>query len=173
MTARSVSGVQRGRIRPGRGRRGEPERHGDHHGQSRQPGHASLGARTSLRSTIVPPARSVLEPLNVRNRGAKHGFCGHGDAPRLPPCPRSWLAAGSCGYGRRPQPGDCRRDLHEHLSRHRDLGHLERDVRPWLTTLAPILINFSRGLVSDHGSAALGIANVRMKLPRLYASAWS
>ena len=46
-------------------------------------------------------------------------------------------------------------------------------MRPWLTTLAPILINFSRGLVSDHGSAALGIANVRMKLPRLYASAWS
>ena len=33
-------------------------------------------------------------------------------------------------------------------------------MRPWLTTLAPILINFSRGLVSDHGSAALGIANV-------------
>src|SRR6516165_10851576 len=38
--------------------------------------------------------------------------------------------------------------------------------RPWLTTLAPILISFSRRLVSDHGFATLGIASVRMKLPR-------
>src|ERR1700686_4642363 len=29
--------------------------------------------------------------------------------------------------------------------------------RPWLTTLAPILINFSRRPVSDHGSAVFGI----------------
>jgi hypothetical protein len=27
--------------------------------------------------------------------------------------------------------------------------------------------------VNDHGSAVFGIANVRMKLPRSYASAWS
>jgi hypothetical protein len=33
--------------------------------------------------------------------------------------------------------------------------------------LAPILISFSRRLVSDHGSEVLGIASVRMKLPRL------
>src|SRR5262249_27462272 len=46
--------------------------------------------------------------------------------------------------------------------------------RPWLTTSAPILINFSRRLVgwsrrlvSDHGSAVVGTASVRMKLPRL------
>ena len=39
--------------------------------------------------------------------------------------------------------------------------------RPCLTTFAPILISFSRRLVSDHGSAALGIASVRAKLPRL------
>jgi hypothetical protein len=39
--------------------------------------------------------------------------------------------------------------------------------RPWLTTLAPILISLSRRLVSDHGSAALGIASVRMKFPRI------
>jgi hypothetical protein len=45
--------------------------------------------------------------------------------------------------------------------------------RPWLTTLAPILISFSRKLVRDHGSAVLGIASVRMKLPRLPVSAWS
>ena len=42
-----------------------------------------------------------------------------------------------------------------------------------LTTFAPTLISFSRRPVSDHDSAALGIASVRMKLPRLYASAWS
>jgi hypothetical protein len=33
--------------------------------------------------------------------------------------------------------------------------------------LAPILISFSRRLVSDHGSAVFGIARVRMKFPRL------
>jgi hypothetical protein len=34
-------------------------------------------------------------------------------------------------------------------------------------TFAPILISYSRRLVSDHASAALGITSVRMKLPRL------
>ncbi len=32
---------------------------------------------------------------------------------------------------------------------------------------APILISFSRRLVSDHASAAFGIASIRMKLPKL------
>jgi hypothetical protein len=41
--------------------------------------------------------------------------------------------------------------------------------RPWRVTVAPILISFSRRLVSDHGSTAFGIASVRMKLPRLTA----
>jgi hypothetical protein len=54
----------------------------------------------------------------------------------------------------------------EHLRRRRDLGQLERDVAA-MTAFAPILISFSRRLVSDHGSAALGIASVRMKLARL------
>src|SRR3954466_98078 len=45
--------------------------------------------------------------------------------------------------------------------------------RPWLTTFAPILISFSRRLVSDHGFAIFGIASVHMKLPILYARAWS
>src|SRR5215213_10948956 len=39
--------------------------------------------------------------------------------------------------------------------------------RPWRMTLAPILISFSRRLVSDHLSTVLGIASVRMKFPRL------
>src|SRR4051794_13054547 len=34
-------------------------------------------------------------------------------------------------------------------------------------------MSFSRRLVSDHGGAVLGIASVCIKLPRLYARAWS
>jgi hypothetical protein len=33
-----------------------------------------------------------------------------------------------------------------------------------LTTFAPILISFSRRPVSDHGSAAYGIASVRLQV---------
>jgi hypothetical protein len=44
---------------------------------------------------------------------------------------------------------------------------LAMEGRPHMTTFAPILMSFSRKLVSDHGSAASGIARVRMKLPRL------
>jgi hypothetical protein len=45
--------------------------------------------------------------------------------------------------------------------------HMEDGVAAVAQTLAPILISFSRGLVSDHGSAVFGIASVRMNLPRL------
>ena len=37
----------------------------------------------------------------------------------------------------------------------------------WRTIFAPILMSFSRRLVSDHCSTASGSARVRMKLPRL------
>src|SRR5262245_28965308 len=40
-------------------------------------------------------------------------------------------------------------------------------LRPWLTTLAPILINFSFKLVSDRSLIGSGVAGVRRKLPRL------
>ena len=66
--------------------------------------------------------------------------------------------------GRRPQLGDQRQDFPEHLSRNRDLGRLERDVAAVADDLGTDLDQL---LVSDHGSAVLGIANVRMKLPRL------
>ena len=36
----------------------------------------------------------------------------------------------SCRRGRRPEPGDQRQDVREHLARHGDFGHLERDVAP-------------------------------------------
>jgi hypothetical protein len=35
--------------------------------------------------------------------------------------------------------------------------------RPWLTTVAPIFISFSRKLVSDHACAVFRIARARMK----------
>jgi len=43
----------------------------------------------------------------------------------------------------------------EHLSRHRNLGHLERDVAPVGDDLGPDPISFSRRLVSDQGCAVL------------------
>jgi galactose mutarotase-like enzyme len=60
-----------------------------------------------------------------------------------------------------PAAGRSATGVGEHLLRHRHLGHLERDERPWLTTLSLILISFSRRLVSG----VFGIAGVRMKLP--------
>ena len=51
------------------------------------------------------------------------------------------------------------------MSIYPDLSHLDRGVVAWLRTLVPILISLSRKLVSDHGSAALGIVSGRMKLP--------
>jgi hypothetical protein len=43
-----------------------------------------------------------------------------------------------------PQPSDQRQDFLEHLSRQRDLGHIWKETnRPWLTTIAPILVSFS------------------------------
>jgi len=60
-----------------------------------------------------------------------------------------------------------RQDVGEHLSRHRHLSYLERDV----TTVANDLrVDLDQPLAqagSDHSSAALGTASVRMKLPRL------
>jgi hypothetical protein len=38
-------------------------------------------------------------------------------------------------------------------------------VRPWLTTLAPILISFSFRLDSDQSLIGSGVASVRRKLP--------
>jgi hypothetical protein len=40
----------------------------------------------------------------------------------------TWPGASSCRGGRCPQPGDQRQDLGEHLSRHRNFGHLEGHV---------------------------------------------
>jgi len=47
------------------------------------------------------------------------------------------------------------------------LGQLEGDVAAVTDHPGAMLISFSRKLFSDHGSAVLGIASVRMKLPRL------
>ena len=52
-----------------------------------------------------------------------------------------------CWCRRCPQSSDQPQDVLEHPARHRDLGHLERNVaamRPWVTTLASFSISFSR-----------------------------
>jgi hypothetical protein len=68
----------------------------------------------------------------------------------------------------RPQPGDQRKDFGKHLPWHRDFGQLEGDVPAVANDLGADLDQlFAR--ISDHGSAVFGIANVRMKLPRLWA----
>src|SRR6516225_1632787 len=62
--------------------------------------------------------------------------------------------------GRRPKPGNKHQYVPEHGLRNGDLGHLERHVTAMADDLYPILISFSRRLVSDQGSTALGIASV-------------
>ena len=52
-------------------------------------------------------------------------------------------------------------------------GQLERNVAAVADDLGTDLDQLLAQVVSDHNSAALDSANVRMKLPRLYASAWS
>ena len=42
--------------------------------------------------------------------------------------------------------------------------------RAWCTTFAPILISFSRNVVSDQWATGLGSASLRRKFPMLYAS---
>ncbi len=56
-----------------------------------------------------------------------------------------------------PQPGD--------VDRIPTSANWNVAERPWLTSLVPILISLSRKLVSDHGSAALGIVSRPHKLP--------
>ncbi len=53
------------------------------------------------------------------------------------------------------------------VPRHGNLRQLERDVATVPDDLAPILISFSRRVVSDQCSTSCGSANVRRKLPRL------
>ena len=54
-------------------------------------------------------------------------------------------SAGDAGCGRRPQPSDERPNFPEHLTGHRDLGHLKRDV----------------AAVADHLGVAMAACNCR------------
>src|SRR5271170_7195756 len=95
-----------------------------------------LGVIFRLIDAPTQPNSIAAEPLAAKmasSSGSRHRnslLCLHLGAP-LP----SWSVASdpilrSCWRGRRPQPGDQRQDLGEHLSRHRDLGHLESHVAP-------------------------------------------
>ena len=91
----------------------------------------------------------------------------HQGAPRLPSFVASAASARHAGAG-----GARSRAISDRISWNICRGTATSAIwkvtyRPWLTTLAPILISFSRKLVSDHGSAVFGMASVRMKLPRL------
>jgi hypothetical protein len=70
---------------------------------------------------------------------------------------RNWATVHACVH----------QNLGEHAPRHRDPAIWKTTYRPRLTTLAPILMSFSGKLVSDHGSAASGIAGVRMKFAEI------
>jgi len=87
-------------------------------------------------------------------------LCVHQGVPLPSSAVASDLISRSRWCGRRPQLGDQHQDFLEHLPRHRDLGRLEGGVAAVTDDLAPILISFSRKLVSDHGSAVFGIASV-------------
>jgi hypothetical protein len=78
-------------------------------------------------------------------------------------CPNLW----SCWYGWCPQPGNKRQDVGEHLSRHCDLGHLERDVAAVADDLGTDLDQLLAQTGQRPRLRRLGIASVRMKLPRL------
>jgi len=69
-----------------------------------------------------------------------------------------------CRHGRCPRRATSRRTSATSARPPRPFGRSRGG--PWSTTFAPILSSFSRRLVSDRGSAPLGIARVRMKLPR-------
>jgi hypothetical protein len=69
--------------------------------------------------------------------------------------------------GPRPQPGNQHQDFLEHSPWHGDLGQLERDIAAMAHHVGADLDELLAQAGSDHGSAALSTASVRMKLPRL------
>jgi hypothetical protein len=75
--------------------------------------------------------------------------------------------AGAGGAGSRAINDE---DLGEHLSRHRNFGHLEGHVASMADNLRADLHRLLAQAGQRHGSAVFGIAGIRMKLPRLYAS---
>jgi hypothetical protein len=88
------------------------------------------------------------------------------DAP-LPSSLASEPQRSSCWRGRCPQPGDQRQDFLEHLPRHCDLGHLEGDVAAMADDLGTDLDQLLAQAGQRPRLRRLGIASVRMKLPRL------
>ncbi len=85
-------------------------------------------------------------------------------------CRATWTLldrAPSWRQRRWPQPVNEAQDLGEQRSWDGDLRQLESDIAAVGTTLAPILISFSRKVVSDQCSTASGKANVLRKLPML------
>jgi hypothetical protein len=72
-------------------------------------------------------------------------------------------AGPSCRRGRRSQPGDQHQRRGEHLSRHRDLGQLERDVATVANDLRADLDALLGQAAQRPGLRCLWCASVRMK----------
>jgi len=81
--------------------------------------------------------RQLRVPTGAERSGrfqTKGRYCGTGSATRVTSCVNPGTSplmirisrpqASSCWCRRRPQPGNEHQNIREHLSRHRDLGHL-------------------------------------------------
>jgi len=73
-------------------------------------------------------------------------------------------------------PGNRSRRIRSRIARNNPRGMATSAIwkityRAVETTLAPILINFSQGVVKDQCLMVLGRASLHRKLPRLYAKA--
>jgi hypothetical protein len=95
-------------------------------------------------------------------------LCVHQGAPLPSSAVASDLISRSRWCGRRPQLGDQHQDLLEHLSRHRDLGHLNRhspDSRGFAARIAPLIV-LSNG--SMHSARARRARDRRSRAPKRY-----
>jgi hypothetical protein len=91
------------------------------------PGSPFRGVSTTV-NRASGPQQSVESSRPTAPRGKRADLLQQG-APPPPLSPVANLTTRlSCRRGWRPEPGDQRQDVGEHLSRHRDLGQLESDV---------------------------------------------
>src|SRR5262249_11648177 len=133
------------------------------------PDERPLEPRRRLRELTLPARRNGCNDLPLKSAAGSRPIaaCAHRTrrfAFAQPPksacrahCGRPATAFGPDWWGRTTstrgtgwaQAGDPLQDLGEQLPRHRDFCQLEGDVLgAWVTTLAPILISFSRSVVS-------------------------
>jgi hypothetical protein len=119
---------------------------------------AYLAADTSQRE---PPDPSP--PANPGRSGAAGRFR-RTVLPSALATPRSGPLASGRSNGRPSQAVDPAQDRGEQGARHRHLGQLEDQYRPWRTIRAPIFTSFSRRVKSDHRATSSGSARLRQEV---------